>query len=87
MHSLSMLSGLGEIFKSFLVVKGHFHNDSQQWFANTIGKGTEGERPFVRKNKEVSKSDEVRGYENQGKLELYSSEETKPKKESAISRH
>lgn len=25
MHSLSMLSGLGEIFKSFLVVKGHFH--------------------------------------------------------------
>lgn len=68
-------------------MKGHFHHDSQQWLASTIGKGREGERPFIRKNKEVSKSDEISGYENQGNLELYSSEETKPGKEPGISRH
>lgn len=87
-HAFSFhASGLGEICKSFLVVKCHVHNDSQQWLASTVRKGREGERPVVRKNKELSKSDEINGCENQGNLGLYSSEETEPGKEPGISRH
>lgn len=87
-HAFSFCaSRLGEICKSFLVVKCHFHNDSWQWLASTVGKGREGERPFVRKNKEVSKSDGINGDENKGNLELYSSEVIEPGKEPGIGRH